>query len=448
MTPYEVEMEKKRRAMESAPIDPVIRRPAAAAGGGGIPAPDTRTAMLARSAAANPQTVPSTAPDYVPKIKSVTEARPLMVRDINPRTGIPYAGLNYRPGVDQGQVISTRDVITNPLPSAAAPRPAPVAAAPAAVPARDPRIQPFNQPASAVPAPVGRPVLPGQAAAANPQDIVGTFNGRNITKSESDKLAGSTNFGAAGAPAIAPVLARAPAAYQAPSVNLSGNLAGADTERKALISRLGEQLGNIGELNTRGKRDLAGQILGLQAGLTRAGFDQAGDLTRTGAQLNAQGADAALNANANADDNADARAAQATESALTRKFSFDNSGTNVRGANGDTYLQRGSTVAPVLGPDGKPFKAAPDKSDGAVTPEVIYKALSAERAAILANAVDPASAQSLLAAYDASPRGQQLAAMEGNQGQGAAAKTVVRTGTTADGRKVVQYSDGSTELAP
>lgn len=453
MTPYEDAMEKKRRAMEGGAIEPAIRRVAAGGGGGSVgTAPAPVAAPLTRAPITFGET-PGMRGGYRPPSPEQAAANP-----VNKwlRT-IPEKGLLQALGASPGPLAGATSIpdLARRTEALAHPSAAPAVVVPTTAPLLA-RIQPFNQPASAVPAPAAKPVAAGGYAAANPEDVVGTFNGRTITKGESDRLAGGTSFGNAGAaPAqgVVPMLARAPSSYQAPGTNLGGNTGGADTERKALIQRLGVQLDGIGKLDTRGKRDLAGQILTLQSGLTRDAFDQAGDLTKAGAQLNVDAGKAALDANSRADETGATLAADANENALKRKFEFDNSGTTVRGADGGVYLQRGTTAAPVLGPDGKPFKGGPDKSEGGVTPEGVYKSLAAERAAILANAVDPASAKTLLDAYDASPRGQQLASMESQALGGAAApaagaKTVARTGTTPDGRKVIQYSDGTTEVAP
>jgi hypothetical protein len=204
---------------------------------------------------------------------------------------------------------------------------------------------------------------------------------------------------------VAPMLSRAPTTYQAPSTNLDGNTFAADQERKAAISELESRLTSLGSLNSNGKRDLASQLIGLKAQLTRDAYGQQGELAKAGAQINADGSRAALDANASADQNAANIGAIAGENNLRRKFDFDFSGNTVRGANGDVYLQRGASVTPVTGPDGKPFQGAPDKTD-VVSKEAQYKDLGAQIAA-MAQVVPPPGKEDEYARQLAQLRDQQ-----------------------------------------
>ncbi|MFA5899711.1 MAG: hypothetical protein WC829_11430 [Hyphomicrobium sp.] len=328
-------------------------------------------------------------------------------------------------------------------PANAAPAPAPPARPVSPV---DPRIQPWNSPASAVPsAPNAAALVPGMRTldgrAGGLASSVGQF-GENVYDNASiarlnarsagayalpaaapaaapvvagaapgsataavasgqssltrDPAAPQNNFGGyqandAGAYASAvqpPVLSRVPANYGAPSTGLSGNTYAAEQERKARLSELDSQYTALGSLNSRGKRELAAQIMGLKAQLTGAALSQAGDLAKVGADLNSKGAIAALGLNAAVDESGATLAHTSRENALTRQLEARKIGKTLTADDGtESALSFDGQLQRLLNPDGSPFRRSPTSAEGAVTESDQFEA---------ANDFDMAELQSLI----------------------------------------------------
>lgn len=286
----------------------------------------------------------------------------------------------------------------------------------------------------------------GSGTGTNVNGVVGVANGVRRTVNADGTINGAAvqpvraTAGLAvqpGAVSTQPILARPD--YAAPSTNLTGNTYAADQERKAAIAQLDNQLGNLGQLNSRGKRQFAAEVLGLKRDLTGAAFNQAGDLTKAGAEINARGGEAALGADSAYDRTAAELANSSNENRLNRQFQFDNSGSPQLGADGKLYLQRGGSVTPVTGADGKPFSPAVTKAQGAVTEADQTKALNDAATEILKGVVPGPQGYTADQIAQARAQAQQLV--------GGGTKSVVREGTdTKTGKRVRQYSDGSVEV--
>ncbi len=164
---------------------------------------------------------------------------------------------------------------------------------------------------------------------------------------------------------------------EAPSTNLAGNTYAADKERLQRINEIDAQIAALGPLNMNSKRELAGQLIALKAGLSKEAYSQQNDLTKTGATLNQGGAEAALGANANAAEGAANRGAEFAQQAAQRRAQAQQIGQVLTGADGNvSVLRNDGTLEPLNGADGKPFKAAATRAEGAVTPAAVLDSLT------------------------------------------------------------------------
>lgn len=168
---------------------------------------------------------------------------------------------------------------------------APVAAAPATTAAPRPRANFVDETGDAPPSGGG--------------DIVGTFNGRSITREQANDLAGQLNGGTGaglrdgnptGVRTTSAGDALAPARPRGPTSRAVGASIGGTSDLSAYAEQLDKQIADLGPLNMRSKRALVGELLGLKG---RALGQQAGDAAageRQAQELDARAASDALRA--------------------------------------------------------------------------------------------------------------------------------------------------------
>lgn len=278
------------------------------------------------------------------------------------------------------QVAETPGVV-----SLAAPKPAPVAPAvaapvmpnaPTAVDANA-KIGPLG---NATAAPVAAGMVPGmktpdgRPSFASSRDALGNNVFDNASAARLNAAQGNTTITGTMPPNAPPVAQNSfaqPASYSAPSVNLSGNTREANDERVKLLGDIDSQIFRLGGANSRGKRQLLSDLMGQKGKLTGQAFDQAGDLKKTGAQLNSAGQLAALGANASANEGLAKRQFDASESNANRAFTMgenmlnreadaERGGSTVTGEDGNQYFVRGTSASAVTNPDGSAFKSNRD----------------------------------------------------------------------------------------
>lgn len=363
---------------------------------------------------------------------------------------------------------------------AGASAPTPInAPAPAAAAAPAPNRQPTTavapqRPMAAQPSPAAAaPSQQMQQPAVASSPVVGSFNGRDLTRADTDRLAGSlptaagpvstgaggfafTPAGGEGATSARVDFPDTPQPTAAPTVTvprtLRGDLRGAEDERSKAAEGIDRKLRYMAAspagLNSRGERQLYAELLGQRSELTGQRVNQATALETQGAELEAgaatesarlagraieSNADRALQARNFASQDADRDAAlEQQRRGVSQVLVRDDGSTNVLRADG--------TLAPVTGADGQPFRQLQDpKREGQVSPDTEYKALS-DRMTQLQAFGRPEGAEA--AGYD-----QEIAQLRARMAQlsGGGQKTVKRTGTL-DGRRVVEYSDGTTEF--
>lgn len=168
---------------------------------------------------------------------------------------------------------------------------APVAAAPATTAAPRPRANFVDETGDAPPSGGG--------------DIVGTFNGRSITREQANDLAGQLNGGTGaglrdgnptGVRTTSAGDALATARPRGPTSRAVGASIGGTSDLSAYAEQLDKQIADLGPLNMRSKRALVGELLGLKG---RALGQQAGDAAageRQAQELDARAASDALRA--------------------------------------------------------------------------------------------------------------------------------------------------------
>lgn len=250
------------------------------------------------------------------------------------------------------------------------------------------------------------------------------------------------------APGVTAVAAPQPAAPAVYGRSLSGDLSGAERERAAALAGIDNQLLRV-KPNTRGRREFIADLIGLKRQLTGERVDQATTLASQGAQLDntaaieaAQLAQRTGEANANrtldaARINVDAQG-QADRNRSASQVLIDSNGhANV--------LRNDGSLTPLTDAEGKPFQPQQDPQLArslTVSPDVQYKALSDQLTQL--QQFGPQEGQEEAYNKQVTDLQAQLAAL--TSGGGASKKTVVRTGTQ-NGRKVVQYADGSIEYA-
>lgn len=145
----------------------------------------------------------------------------------------------------------------------------------------------------------------GDAPPSGGGDIVGTFNGRSITREQANDLAGQLNGGTGaglrdgnptGVRTTSAGDALAPARPRGPTSRAVGASIGGTSDLSAYAEQLDKQIADLGPLNMRSKRALVGELLGLKG---RALGQQAGDAAageRQAQELDARAASDALRA--------------------------------------------------------------------------------------------------------------------------------------------------------
>lgn len=184
-------------------------------------------------------------------------------------------------------------------------------------------------------------------------DIVGQWNGRDITRAEANRLAGSLNGGTGsglqdGNPTgVRAGDALAPERPRGPTSRAVGASIGGTSDLAAYAEQLDRQIADLGPLNMRSKRALVGELLGLKG---RALGQQAGDAAageRQAQQLDAQAASDALRADVDREQIAasDRTARRQTTQTITAE-------------DGTVYSVEGNTLTALQTPDGKPLRGA------------------------------------------------------------------------------------------
>lgn len=273
--------------------------------------------------------------------------------------------------------------------------------------------------ASAAPAPAPAAAATTAPSVAAPQQrqmpgspVVGSFNGRDLTRADTERLArqlptasgpvatGGGGFAFSPSTGAAPSSAttQAPNAVQAVAVEapavqvprtLRGDLRGAERERAEAAERIGDQLrwmaASPAGLNSRGERQLYAQLLDTQRQLTGQRVDQATTLETQGAQIDATAAGqtaqiAAGTLQSNADRALQARNFASQDADRDAALELQRRGVSqvLTGADGTaSVLRADGSLAPLTGADGQPFRQLTDpKRSGQVSPDTEYKALS------------------------------------------------------------------------
>lgn len=296
----------------------------------------------------------------------------------------------------------------SPTPAAAPRPPAPAPSRPAAAAGTGGTPDRSGVNAAANPSPA--PISPASAKPSSP--VVGTFNGRDITRAETEQLArrlptasgpvatGDGGFafspGAGAAPSSATT--QAPNAVEAVAVDaptvqvprtLRGDLRGAERERAAAAERIGDQLrwmsASPAGLNSRGERQLYAQLLDTQRQLTGQRVDQATTLETQGAQIDATAAGqsaqiAAGTLQSNADRALQAKNFTSQDADRDAALELQRRGISqvLTGQDGTANVLRADgSLAPLTGADGQPFRQLTDpKRSGTVSPDTEYRSLS------------------------------------------------------------------------
>lgn len=195
----------------------------------------------------------------------------------------------------------------------------------------------------------------GDAPPAGGGDVVGTFNGRSITRAEANDLAGRLNGGTGnGLQGGNPTGVRAPAAAdalatgtrQGPASRAVAASIGGTSDTQSFVEKIDRQIADLGPLNMRSKRQLVADLLGLQG---RAIGQQAGDAAATdrqAAELDARAASDALRADVDREQIAasDRTARRQTTQTITAE-------------DGTIYSVDGTTLTPLQDQQGQRVRA-------------------------------------------------------------------------------------------
>lgn len=247
------------------------------------------------------------------------------------------------------------------------------------------------------------------APAASSAEVLGQFNGRDITRGDAEKLAGQLQVvGGGNGTGIIPPAAATPAAAQL-GANV-GNVSSSD--RRKLAKQIDATIAGLGDLNMRSKRDLAGQLLGLKGRLVEGKAATDAQLATEQARLDAGAAAAQLGADVQ------------REVAGSRS-----SGSPIVGEDGNLYVMQGTTLTPVTGADGKPARApTSNKEAQALYAELVKK--------LTIGGETPEQIQAI------QQQAAQLSGINGAYNQAPAGYT--KAGTTPDGRPVYKDAQGNT----
>ena len=294
--------------------------------------------------------------------------------------------------------------------------------------------------------------LPAGVAVVRQKDGTNAFGatGESVAAASGASAPAGLTRALAPPPRVAAVEVSQPSAPAVYGRSLNGDVSGAERERAAMLSNIDNQLLRI-KPNTRGRREFIAELLGLKRQLTGQRVDQATTLASQGAQLdNTAAIEAAQLAQRTGESNAN-RSLEAQRINIGAQDSVAQRDAQGRGVNqllvdrsGNTSLLRNDgSLETLTGADGKPFQPQQDPSitrSLTVSPDTQYKTLS-DRLAQLQQ-FGPTEGQEDAYNKQVSDLQAQLKALE----SGGGGKTPLRTGMQ-DGRKVVQYSDGTIEYA-
>jgi hypothetical protein len=410
-TADDAKTEKLRRSLEGGPVIP--RFGGGGGGGGGTPAAPVLTRPAAAVSPGNylGQSVRQAATSIGDHGVATLDALSSPMRHAAGGVANFARGLAGAPATDATPP-GIRDSLARAsalLPSATPPGAAPAGAG-SSGPLSRPRIaaRPVATtatPATAAPAPAGTIARPDgvfqtpyklpDGRTANAYSATGTTVANALARGNPGVpqigTVAAQNFGTGGAaPALAGVAPVTAAPVVAPEVGFSRPRAdrAAETERQRLQGDIDTRLFQLGgNLDTRGKKQLASDLLGLKRDLTGKRIDQTTGLATEGARL-ASGAaaqEAGLAAGVgeansrNALDAAQGNATIANQQALQRNAIQS----VLTGADGTAGSLRGDgSLTPVTGPDGKPYKVPLPAAAGQITPELQVDALTKQLAAL------------------------------------------------------------------
>lgn len=251
-------------------------------------------------------------------------------------------------------------------------------------------------------------------AATGADEVIGTFNGKDITRGQADALAGQLPTVAAQPAAAAP----APAAVQLGAQVGSPGI-GTSMERRKLGEQIDKTIADLGDLNMRGKRDLAGQLLGLKTNLATGGAGNENQRLIEQARITAGSAAEQLGSN--------------TQKEVAQIGASSRSGgAPIVGEDGNLYTLQGNTLAPVTGADGKPAKAPTSNKEAQALYGDLVKQLT----------IGGETPEQLAAIK------QQAAELSGigaeKPGATAAPEGYTQVGTSPDGKPVFKDAKGNT----
>jgi hypothetical protein len=285
--------------------------------------------------------------------------------------------------------------------------------------------------------PASMAIKPPSANVTVPSPVIGTFNGRDITRADAEAIAarlptaalgtpvamgpnGSFAFSPPGGPsASAPPgslasEASAVPSFAPPSVD-TNRVRDAEQERaevaKAIDDRIAALSFGPGALNSRGKRQLYAELVGQRAGLAK----QAGDLAGA-SETSQRQSGTTLAATAASEAGALDRVRLEQEGETARNLTT-NAAANLRAMlkppeyvtdkDGNVNFAAGSTFAPVTDAKGNALRTPVTKAEGAITPAVqldaLVKQLQAEQGYIQPDPARVYTLQQQIAALAAPP---------------------------------------------
>lgn len=342
----------------------------------------------------------------------------------------------------------------------------PIAAAPAT---RLPAVA-VRPPARPVAAQVANPAGPAPQAGASapaggvpsPDRVVGSVNGRPITQSQADAA------GARLPVARGPVVAGPNGSYVASTYPVQG----ATTQQQnpqpavAMPTRVAPQADTyLTRQETEARKALMGRLDSMAfansfaAGRgSKSARNLQGDIVRAMTELTGQGGRAAVDV-AGGDREAIARQniTELEQAGATNRTGAEQAGAlqrtamevgqpkNITDEEGYYLSQSNNIATPVTRADGTAVRAPRAAADGQVTPAAALESLMKEYE------IESATAGDTLSTPEVRAQAQQRLQQIGQQVQvlrgGGGAKAVKRTGTAPDGRKVVEYTDGTMAYA-
>lgn len=353
-------------------------------------------------------------------------------------------GLGFSPGADLAPKPAP---VLRPTPSAPQRPAAPTAATPAAV---TPAVRPAPAGAPVAPTPqTPRPVIAAPARSDGITKTIGA-DGNPVYTGAPEQVNPAAAGPVTGAPQqlarlLPPSGQASPSTYAVPAIATSaGGGFGSNFQREEATRRIAH-VQPLFEGQSRGERATraaAANALAAPYMAQIAAMDQsqlqtqktAGDLAQIGAT--GQVAGAKQEQQARIDANAAQTEQQGAQRLLQMRGDIDaNAQPPVVDENGNYVQVRGATATPITGADGKTLRAPKPRAsaEGAITPEVALKSLT-DQLGTMDQFTDPDGTQRT----NLQQRIQVLMQAD---------RQIVRTGTK-NGKKVVQYSDGTIEEQP